>query len=132
MDTARLLRYGAHPRELRSLVPLSGHTITHFAERAARGMPATQALVDSLAPLYHVRRQSLPVLLITGDRDLELYGRYEETAYFWRMMQLAGNSATELYELEGYGHQMVGPALPLLLRHVAHLSKSATPELQRR
>ena len=118
MDTSLLLAHGRHPDQLLASVPLSGHAITHFTERAARGMPATQAVVDSLAPLYHVRALATPMLLITGDRDRELYGRYEENAYFWRMLQLAGNPDVELFELEGYGHGMVAPALPLVVDFV--------------
>ena len=118
MDTSLLGAHGRHPDELLASVPLSGHAITHFTERAARGMPATQAVVDSLAPLYHVREVATPMLLITGDRDLELYGRYEENAYFWRMLQLAGNPDVEHFELEGYGHQMVAPAMPLVVKFV--------------
>jgi hypothetical protein len=70
-----------------------------------------------MAPLYHVRKDAPPLVLITGDRDLELLGRYEENAYLWRMMKEAGHTNTALYELEGYDHgQMVEPGLPLLLR----------------
>ena len=42
------------------------------------------------------------LLLITGDRELELLGRYEENAYFMRMMKVAGHKETKLYELDGY------------------------------
>ena len=118
MDTSLLLARGRHPDELLASIPLSGHAITHFTERAARGMPATQAVVDSLAPLYHVRPLRTPLLLITGDRDRELFGRYEENAYFWRMLRLAGNPDVELFELEGYGHGMVAPAMPLVVDFV--------------
>lgn len=121
LDTSYLGALERHPRELLAVVPLSGHTITHFTERAARGMPETQAVVDSLAPLYHVRRQALPFLLITGDAELELLGRYEENAYFARMMRLAGNEQVHHYELEGYGHDMVAPALPLVVRFARRL-----------
>ncbi|MCK7529150.1 MAG: hypothetical protein MZV64_72150 [Ignavibacteriales bacterium] len=31
--------------------------------------------------LYHVRKDAPPLILITGDRELELLGRYEENAY---------------------------------------------------
>ena len=82
-------------------------------------MTATQPLIDSLAPLYHVRKDLPPMLLITGDRNLELYGRYEENAYLYRMMKLVGNTTTTLYELQGYDHGgMAVPAFPLLLKEV--------------
>ena len=37
------------------------------------------------APLSFVRSDCPPILIVSGDRNLELYGRYEETAYFWRL-----------------------------------------------
>jgi hypothetical protein len=63
-------------------------------------------------------------LLITGDRELEMLGRYEENAYLWRMMQVVGHPSTELFELDGFNHgQMAEPAFPLLLRFVAKHSE---------
>jgi len=71
-----------------------------------------------------VRATAPPMLLITGDRNLELYGRYEENAYLWRMMQLAGHKRTTLYELQGFNHGgMAEPAFPLLLKEVATITK---------
>ena len=107
---------------LAGIAPYSGHAITHFTVRKERGIPGTQPVVDDLAPLYHVRKDAPPILLITGDRDKELLGRYEETAYFWRMLKEAGHERAELFELEGYDHgQMAGPAHPLLLRFIQSL-----------
>ncbi len=105
------------------LIPFSGHTITHFTVREERGIPGTQPVVDSLAPLYYVRADAPPLLLITGDRDKEMLGRYEENAYLWRMMQIVGHPSTELYELEGYGHNMTEAGYPLLLNEVHRIEK---------
>jgi acetyl esterase/lipase len=105
------------------LIPFSGHTITHFTVRAERGIDGKQPIIDDMAPLFHVRRDSPPLLLITGDRDLELLGRYEENAYLWRMMQVVEHPDTELFELEGFNHgQMAVPAHPLLLRFVKRIN----------
>jgi hypothetical protein len=38
------------------------------------------------------------------------------------MMKLVGNKNTELYELQGYGHGMVYPAAPILLRRIKEIS----------
>jgi acetyl esterase/lipase len=107
---------------LAGIAPYSGHAITHFTIRKERGIPGTQPVVDDLAPLFHVRKDAPPILLVTGDRDMELLGRYEETAYLWRMLKEAGHEKVELFELEGYNHgQMAGPAHPLLLRFIQGL-----------
>ena len=71
-----------------------------------------------MAPLFHVRNDAPPLLLITGDRELEMLGRYEENAYMMRMMKVAGHNKTRLMELDGYGHSMTHPAFPLLVREV--------------
>lgn len=111
--------------QIAGLIPYSGHTITHFTVRAERGIEGTQAIVDHMAPLFHVRKDAPPLLLITGDRELEMLGRHEENAYLWRMMQVVGHPLTEIKELQGYNHgQMAEPAHPLLLRFVKRIERS--------
>jgi len=104
------------------LIPFSGHTITHFTVRKERGIDGTQPVVDDLSPLFHVRSDAPPLLLITGDREMEMLGRYEENAYLMRMMKVTGHKETKLFELDGFGHNMVEPALPLLLKEVRQIS----------
>ncbi|MEY5011029.1 MAG: hypothetical protein RLZZ253_2168, partial [Verrucomicrobiota bacterium] len=71
------------------------------------------------APLFHVKKEAPPILLVTGDREKELLGRYEENAYFWRMMKVAGHKNIQLRELQGFDHsRMADPAMPLLLEFV--------------
>ena len=108
---------------LAGLIPFSGHTITHFTVRKEYGIPGEQPLIDDLAPLYHVRSDAPPLLLITGDRELEMLGRYEENAYMMRMMKVVGHKETRLLELDGYGHGMTEPAFPLLLNEVKRIVK---------
>jgi acetyl esterase/lipase len=117
LDKHYLKKYNIDANTVAELIPLSGQCITHFTVRQERGMEATKVVVDSLAPLYFVRKDAPPMLLITGDRELELYGRYEENAYMKRMMMLTGNTTTTLYELQGYDHGgMPAGAFPLLLK----------------
>lgn len=109
--------------DLLAVIPFSGQAITHFTERQRRGLEDTRPVVDSMAPLYWVRKDAAPMTLITGDRELEMLGRYEENAYLLRMLKLVGHTRNKLIELEGYGHDMVYPALPLLVEEVKKLSK---------
>ena len=44
------------------------------------------------------------MLLLSGDRELEMLGRYEENAYFWRMMQVVGHPDVRLLEFDGFDH----------------------------
>jgi len=117
---------GAHQidaNRIAGLIPFSGHAITHFTVREERGIPGTRPIIDDLAPLYHVRPDAPPLLLITGDRAMEMLGRYEENAYLMRMMKVAGHKETRIYELDGYGHGMTGPAFPLLLDEVRRITE---------
>jgi acetyl esterase/lipase len=103
---------------------LSAQTITHYTIRKEMGIPDKQAVVDKYAPLFHVRADTPPVYLMTGDRELELLGRYEENAYLWRMMKLTGNKQTALYEFDGYGHDMLAPAFPLMINVIRKYEKT--------
>ena len=119
LDKKYLSAHDIDANDIAGLIPYSGHAITHFTVRAERGIPGEQPVVDELAPLFHVRADAPPMLLITGGRDVELLGRYEEVAYFARMMKVAGHERTELRELQGFDHGgMVDPAHHLLLRWV--------------
>jgi len=122
LDKSYLKTFGVDADSIAGLIPFSGHTITHFTVRQERGIPGTQPIIDSLAPLYHVRKDAPPLLLITGDRELEMLGRYEENAYMMRMMKVAGHQNTTLYEMDGYGHGMTEPAFPLLVKMVKDIT----------
>lgn len=119
LDKRWLRAHHIDANDIAGLIPYSGHTITHFTVRAERGIDGKQPVIDELAPLFHVRKDAPPLLLITGDRDKEMLGRYEENAYLWRMMQEVGHPNTELFELEGFDHGgMADPAHPLLLKFI--------------
>lgn len=118
LDKRWLAVRGIDANRIAGLIPFSGHTITHMTVRKERGIPDEQPVVDEFAPLFHVRADAPPLILITGDRDLELFGRYEENAYMARMMKVAGHQQTILYELQGFDHGMTVPAFPLLIKYV--------------
>ena len=119
LDASRLRKYNIDANTLAGLVPFSGHAITHFTARQEKGIDRKQPTIDPLALLFHVRADAPPLFLITGDRELELLGRYEENAYLWRMMKIAGHTQTTLQEISGTDHSgMAKPAFPLLLQFV--------------
>ncbi len=125
LDKHYLAAYGIDANQIAGLIPFSGHTITHFTVRDERGIPGTRPVVDEMAPLYFVRDDAPPLVLITGDRELEMLGRYEENAYMMRMMKVAGHKKTELYELQGFNHgEMAAPAHGILLKHLKKQRKS--------
>lgn len=121
LDKSWLKAWNIDANRIAGLIPLSGQAITHFTVRKERGIAETQPVIDNLAPLFYVRADAPPLLLITGDRELEILGRYEENAYLMRMMKVVGHQETKLYELEGYGHSMTQPAFPLLMNEVSRI-----------
>lgn len=126
LDKKYLANHDIDANDIAGLIPFSGHTITHFTIRKEKSIEGTQPIVDEFAPLYHVRKDAPPMLLITGNREKELLGRYEEVAYFYRMMKVVEHPDVELMELDGYGHNMVYPAIPLLLDFVKKRSGKTT------
>jgi hypothetical protein len=119
LDKKWLSQYNIDADSIAGLIPFSGHTITHFTVREERGIPGEQPVIDEFAPLFHVREDAPLLILITGDRELELLGRYEENAYLMRMMKVAGHKNTHLFELQGFDHvEMVSPAFGILLKYL--------------
>jgi len=104
MDKRWLEPHGIDCDTIAGLISYSGHSITHMTVRAERGISDKTPVVDEMAPLFHVRDDGPPVLLLSGDREKEMLGRYEETAYFWRMLKVAGHADVDLIELKGKDH----------------------------
>lgn len=110
LDKSYLTAEGIDADRLAGLCMYSGQVITHFTERKDRGLPMRQPVVDEMAPLYHVRGDCAPILLITGDRNLEMVNRYEENAYFYKMLLYNKHKDVKFYEEGGFNHG--GMAVP--------------------
>lgn len=125
LDKSYLAKYGVDADDLAGLIPFSGHAITHFTIRDERGIDGKKVVVDKYAPLNHVRNDCPPYIIITGDREQELLGRYEENAYMYRMMLVNGHENTKLLELDGFNHgEMANPAYHLLLQEIKEILDS--------
>jgi len=123
LDKRHLSAVGASAQDLLGVVPFSAQAITHFTARQEQGISINQPVIDQLAPLYWVRADAVPITLITGDRELEMVGRYEENAYLERMLKLVGHQQVKLLELDGYDHGMTYPAFPILLKEIERWTK---------
>ena len=130
LDKKWLAKYGVDADSLAALIPFSGQCITHYNIRKQQGIGPLQPTIDQYAPLTYVRPDAPPIIIISGDRELELYGRYEEQAYFWRMLKLAGHPDVSLYEMQGYDHgAMPHPAYHILKQHIRRLIAKMTSAL---
>lgn len=119
LDKTYLKAFKIDADRIAALIPFSGHTITHFTVRKEMGIGGKQPIIDEMAPLFHVRKDAPPLILITGGREIEMLGRYEENAYMMRMMKVNGHQETYLYEIDGHGHgAMVTPACHVLLEYL--------------
>jgi acetyl esterase/lipase len=123
LDKKYLAKHNIDANDIAGLIPVTGHAITHFTVRDEMGIDALKPVIDDFAPLYHVRPDAPPILLLTGNRELELLGRYEENAYLMRMLKLSGHKEVEHLEFDGYGHGISIPAMPVLLRKVNQLTE---------
>lgn len=122
LDRKWLACYGVEANSIAGLFPYSGQTITHKARRKKLGMSELQPLIDEFAPLSHIRKDAPPYIMITGDADLEMNGRYEENAYMWRMMKLAGHPDVRIFKIDGHGHgAMSHPGHYILKRQIKRI-----------
>ncbi len=122
LDKSWLKAYDVDADSVMMYVPFSGQAITHYNVRKMQGIQPLQPTIDEYAPLYWVRGDCPPLVLICGDRELELFGRYDENQYLARMMKLAGHQQTYLYELDGHGHGgMVAPGFHILETHLRQM-----------
>ena len=55
LDKKYLQQFGIDADSIAGLIPLSGHTITHFTIREEMGIPGEQPIINDLAPLYFVK-----------------------------------------------------------------------------
>ncbi|MBT3443885.1 MAG: alpha/beta hydrolase [Flavobacteriaceae bacterium] len=118
LDQKWLKKYNIDSNTIKGIITLSATTFTNHTIRKEYGMKITQPLIDHYAPVYHSREDASPITLITGDRENEFFGMYEENAYLKRMLKINGHQQNELIELGGYGHEIIEPGIPLLLRKI--------------
>ena len=128
LDKHWLEAYGIDADRIAGAFPYSAQKMTHYNVRKGMGIGPLQVIADENAPIFHVRKLPMPMLVLSGDRELELYGRYEEQAYFWRMMKLVGNENVFLYEFDGYDHgEMPAPAHSVVKRYIRAICKGELP-----
>lgn len=115
---------GIDANALSGVFLLSGKAATMNIVKNKRDKEEFRMVINDLAPLYHARKDMPPLMLITGDRELDLPGVYEENALLMRIMKTKGHTQTSLHELGGFGHQITQAAFPLVLSHVREMVKS--------
>ena len=119
LNKAWLARYKVDADDVMLYAPFSGQAVTHYNVRKMQGLSPLKVTIDEYAPIYWVRPDCPPFVLICGDREQELFGRYDENQYLARMMKLVGHKQTYLYEIGGHDHgAMVGPSFHILESYI--------------
>lgn len=114
-------KYGLDADKIAKLYPVSGQTVTHSQIRKERGLPDGIPVVEDYAPIYHAGRGGAPIILITGDRNLEMTARYEENALLQPLLKNFGHDSV-LYEMQGFDHGTVlAPASALISSDIKRL-----------
>lgn len=99
-------KYGLDADKIAKAYPVSGQTVTHYTIRKERGLPDGLPIIDEYAPMTHAGRGGAPMVLICGDRDLEMLARYEENAHLQALLKHFGHDSV-LYEMDGFNHVTV-------------------------
>ena len=117
-------KYGFDADKIAKAYPVSGQTVTHYTIRKERGRPDGIPVVDGYAPMSHAGRGGAPMVLISGDRDLEMLARYEENAHLQALLEHFGHDSV-LYEMQGFDHGTVlAPAVALITSDIRRLWKN--------
>ena len=106
LDKSYLAKWNIDANSLAGAFPISGQTTTHYTIRKERGLPSDTPIIDKYAPSNNVRKGASPMILITGDKELEMLARYEENAHLYALLKALGQN-TVLYQMEGFDHVTV-------------------------
>ncbi|MBN2294390.1 MAG: alpha/beta hydrolase [Pirellulales bacterium] len=106
LDKKYLGKHDIDANRLAGLIPVTGQMITHQTVRKEQGVEPYQLrpTIDQYAPLYHIRKDTPPVLCITGGWGVDMLMRAEENLYFVSMMKLIGHKNIRHVVIEGADH----------------------------
>lgn len=110
LDKQYLAKYGIDADKIAKAYPVGGQADTHFTIKKERGMDTDIPYIDEMAPIFNSRKGGAPLMLITGDRKLEMLARYEENAHLTAILLHLGHPV-QLFELQGFEHvNVLAPA----------------------
>lgn len=89
LDERFLKKEGVSLSDIAGLIPVSGQTMTHYTVREERGIGKFTVVADEAAPVYHIRKDTPPMLVIYADKDMP--ARADENEFFIETMKAAGS-----------------------------------------
>lgn len=118
LDANYLAKHNINANTIKGAIPIAGQTNTHYTIRKERNIPTEIPIIDQYAPLNQARKDVPPMVLITGDRKLEMTARYEENAHLEAILKSLG-AQVSLYEIKGFNHgNVVAPGCLLALEFI--------------
>jgi acetyl esterase/lipase len=90
LDERYLKGFGLTPKDLAGVIPVSGQTMNHYTVREERGLGKFTVTADEAAPVYFIRKETPPFLVLYAENDLA--ARVEENEYLVAMMKGVGNT----------------------------------------
>ena len=119
-------QYGLDADRIAKAYPISGQTVTHYTIRKERALPEGIPVIDEFAPITHSSRGGAPMVLFTGDRDLEMLARWEENVHLQSLLKNFKHDSV-LYELDGFNHNtVVIPAAAWIASDIKRLWRAAS------
>lgn len=106
LDERYLGKHNLKPGDIRGYIPVAGQMITHAAVRAERGIAKTTMIVDEAAPLFHVRKDLPPMLILYAEKDMAM--RAEENRFFAEALTAADCKSFQIQQVDGHDHGGVG------------------------
>lgn len=106
LDARYLRAHGLELTAIAGLIPVSGQTMTHYTVRKERGIGQFTITADEAAPVFHVRKETPPMLVLYADKDMA--ARAEENEYLVAIMKGAGNQRVTGLLVRDRNHGSVG------------------------
>ncbi len=118
-----LQKFGAEPKQLAAVLPLSGQMTTHFQilnERRKKDSSTPTILLDEYAPISNASKNAPPLILIAGDTSVEWPARAEENQLLEaRLRRNFGDRNVRCILLPTFNHgTMVTPGLAVVNNYI--------------
>ena len=106
MDPKWLKPHGYRPTDLAGLLPQTGQASTHFTIRSVNGDKTSTYItkVDEWAPLAYAARDLPPMLIQTGEPEIDIPCRAEENTLLYASLKALGHPDLEHHAYAGRRH----------------------------
>lgn len=135
LDPQYLTDAGVDASAIGGFIPVSGQVMTHFTVAKEKGIERPAIYADAAAPIYHIKKETSPILIIIGGDDWP--ARLEENRYFVAAMRkVAENENISLVEVPERSHGgilkgMASPDDPAAIASMHFMQTGKLPTDQR-